>query len=103
MAAVFAIHPLRVESVAWVTERKDVLSGLFFMLTLVGLCAICAPSAFAARYLAVVFWFALGLMSKAMLATLPCVLLLLDYWPLNTLPRAGGGIEKTVPSDAFDS
>ncbi len=96
VAAVFAIHPLRVESVAWVAERKDVLSGLFFMLTLwaytryaqkksgVGV----AVSAFDSRpwtfdYCLVLLFFVLGLLSKNMLVTLPFVLLLLDYWPLN--------------------
>jgi Tfp pilus assembly protein PilF len=103
VAAVFAIHPLRVESVAWVAERKDVLSGLFFMLTLWAYtrCAQKRPKAedqdsSAGRvnsgidprrwtlnyYLALVF-FALGLLSKSMLVTVPFVLLLLDYWPLG--------------------
>ena len=105
VAAVFAIHPLRVESVAWVVERKDVLSGLFFMLTL--LCYAkavtsdkwqvarteTAPAPIKSRvtchaspyyWLALAF-FALGLLSKSMLVTLPFVLLLLDYWPLNRL------------------
>ncbi len=75
VAAVFAIHPLRVESVAWVSERKDVLSGLFFMLTL---------GAYVRRsFLLTPLFFALGLLAKPMLVTLPCVLLLLDYWPLK--------------------
>ncbi len=91
VAGVFAIHPLRVESVAWVTERKDVLSGLFFMLTLLcyaravtGTQTGAAPGRIVPRYywLAVMF-FVLGLVSKPMLVTLPFVLLLLDYWPLN--------------------
>jgi Flp pilus assembly protein TadD len=86
VAAVFAIHPLRVESVAWVAERKDVLSGVFFMLTLaVYVRYVRTPSI--ARYLAVALLFALGLMSKPMLVTLPFVLLLLDYWPLNRLAQ----------------
>ena len=105
VAAVFAIHPLRVESVAWVVERKDVLSGLFFMLTLWAwwryvqkhlptepaanqTAASFAPTARDWRpdyFLALVF-FALGLLSKSMLVTLPCVLLLLDFWPLQRLP-----------------
>jgi protein O-mannosyl-transferase len=101
VAAVFAIHPLRVESVAWVAERKDVLSGLFFMLTLWAYAQYvrevtgktgtsnakqnrsrftCHVSRF---YLLSLFFFALGLMSKPMLVTLPFVLLLLDYWPLE--------------------
>ena len=84
VAAVFAIHPLHVESVAWVSERKDVLSGVFFMLTLLAYFHYArAPSIW--RYLTVVFVFGLGLMSKPMLVTLPFVLLLLDYWPLGRL------------------
>ena len=109
VAAVFAIHPLRVESVAWVAERKDVLSGLFFMLTLgayvryvqgrsgvesrgLGAPAITAPSHrhSACDYGLVLLFFALGLMCKPMLVTLPFVLLLLDYWPLRRFPQLGG-------------
>jgi tetratricopeptide (TPR) repeat protein len=85
VAAVFAIHPLRVESVAWVAERKDVLSGVFFMLTLCAYVRYARGPWSAARYGLVVLMFALGLMSKPMLVTLPLVLLLLDYWPLNRL------------------
>ena len=108
VAAVFAIHPLRVESVAWVAERKDVLSGLFFMLTLSAYAryvasdkwqvtrTVSTPSPATRHrsffYGLVLLFFALGLMSKPMLVTLPFVLLLLDYWPLQrfkrpTLPR----------------
>jgi tetratricopeptide (TPR) repeat protein len=84
VAAVFAIHPLHVESVAWVAERKDVLSGVFFMLTLLAYVHYTrAPSTW--RYLIVAFVFTLGLMSKPMLVTLPFVLLLLDYWPLRRI------------------
>jgi protein O-mannosyl-transferase len=83
VAAVFAIHPLRVESVAWVAERKDVLSGVFFMLTLGAYVRYARQPWSPARYGLVALLFALGLMSKPMLVTLPCVLLLLDYWPLN--------------------
>jgi hypothetical protein len=82
VAALFAIHPLHVESVAWVAERKDVLSGVFFMLTLLAyLHYVRQPSL--ARYVTMSILFALGLMSKPMLVTLPLVLLLLDYWPLQ--------------------
>src|SRR6266568_5189320 len=82
VAALFAIHPLHVESVAWIAERKDVLSAVFFMLTLGAYVRyVCAPSI--GRYVAVAFLFALGVMSKPMLVTLPFVLLLLDYWPLH--------------------
>ncbi len=103
VAAIFAIHPLRVESVAWVAERKDVLSGLFFMLTLWAytryaqkwprvesrdIKANTAMQALDQRlatldYALALVFFALGLLSKPMLVTLPFVLLLLDYWPLN--------------------
>ncbi len=86
VAAVFAIHPLRVESVAWVAERKDVLSGLFFMLTLWFYAYYAQRPASWGRYLLVVASFALGLTAKPMLVVLPFVLLLLDYWPLG---RAG--------------
>lgn len=84
-AAVFAIHPLRVESVAWVAERKDVLCGLFFMLTVAAYVGYSRRPFSVARYLAVVVLFAMGLMCKPMLVTLPLVLLLLDYWPLGRL------------------
>jgi protein O-mannosyl-transferase len=90
VAAVFALHPLRAESVAWVAERKDVLSGLFFMLTLAAYVGYVRRSFSLVRYLAVVVLFALGLMAKPMLVTLPFVLLLLDYWPLGRMSRSGG-------------
>ena len=82
-AAVFAIHPLRAESVAWVSERKDVLSGLFFMLTLAAYLGYVRHPFSIVRYGVLLVTFALGLMSKPMLVTLPFVLLLLDYWPLG--------------------
>src|SRR6266436_473608 len=86
VAALFAIHPLRVESVAWIAERKDVLSGVCFMLTLLAYVYYThAPSL--RRYLGVVLVFVLGLMSKPMLVTLPFVLLVLDYWPLRRIGR----------------
>ena len=85
MAAVFAVHPLRVESVAWVAERKDVLSGLFFMLVLWAYLGYVRRPFSLLRYLAVVVLFGLGLMAKPMLVTLPFVLLLLDYWPLGRI------------------
>jgi hypothetical protein len=84
VAALFAIHPLHVESVAWVAERKDVLSTFFWMLTVwfyVGF----VKDRTASRYLAALLFFSLGLMAKPMLVTLPFVLLLLDYWPLRRL------------------
>ncbi len=82
VAALFAIHPLHVESVAWVAERKDVLSGLFWMLTL-GAYSYYVEKPGLKRYWPVLLFFILGLMSKPMLVTLPFVLLLLDYWPLK--------------------
>src|SRR5215470_10040379 len=89
VAALFAIHPLHVESVAWIAERKDVLSAVFLMLTLAAYFRYTwAPSA--RRYLLVALLFAFGLMSKPMLVTLPFVLLLLDYWPLNRI-----GVQKS--------
>ena len=82
VAALFAWHPLRVESVAWVSERKDVLSGSFFLATLLAYARWCrAPTR--GRYLATLGLYASGLMSKPMLVTLPFVLLLLDRWPLR--------------------
>ncbi len=82
VAAAFALHPLHVESVAWVTERRDVLSGFFCMLTIAAYIRyVTRPSII--KFLPVCLFFALGLMSKSILVTLPFVLLLLDYWPLN--------------------
>ena len=87
VAALFAIHPLHVESVAWIAERKDVLSTVFWLLTL-GAWLHWLSSRTAARYALVLVFFAFGLMAKPMLVTLPFTLLLLDYWPLKraTLP-----------------
>ena len=109
VAAVFAIHPLHVESVAWIAERRDVLSGLFFMLTLGAYAgyvqrwpkvesresrAQAVPTLDPRRstldYCLVLLFFALGLMCKPMLVTLPFVLLLLDYWPLKRFTQPGG-------------
>ncbi len=86
VAAIFAIHPLRVESVAWIAERKDVLSGVFFMLTL-GAYVRYARRPTIGRYLTMSILYACGLMSKAMLVTVPVILLLLDYWPLERLNK----------------
>jgi len=82
VAALFALHPLHVESVAWVSERKDVLSAFFWMLTM-GAYVFYVERPSLQRYLPVFILFALGLMAKPMLVTLPFVLLLLDYWPLQ--------------------
>ena len=99
VAALFALHPLHVESVAWISERKDVLSTLFWLLSLLAYARYAregtrqqaegrSPASSGAYWLALIF-FALGLMSKPMLVTLPLTLLLLDYWPLNRVPGAG--------------
>jgi protein O-mannosyl-transferase len=99
VAALFAVHPLSVESVAWVSERKDVLSGFFFMLTLlawgqyVKKSTVHSPQS-TIFYALALFFFGCGLMSKIMVATLPFVLLVLDYWPLKRFgwsPAAAGG------------
>jgi tetratricopeptide (TPR) repeat protein len=87
VAALFGLHPLHVESVAWVAERKDVLSGLFWMLTLYAY-ARYAEARRRCWYGVTLAAFALGLLAKPMLVTLPCVLLLLDYWPLGRLGRS---------------
>jgi tetratricopeptide (TPR) repeat protein len=97
VAALFALHPLHVESVAWVAERKDVLSTFFWMLTMWAyLRYVKRPSV--ARYLLTLLAFALGLMAKPMLVTLPFVLLLLDYWPLARV-SFGQRIGKTGRRD----
>src|SRR5437899_10209256 len=84
VAALFAIHPAHVESVAWVAERKDVLSAVFFILTLWAYARYARSDRFSwRRYATVLVLFALGLMCKPTLVTLPLVLLLLDYWPLG--------------------
>jgi len=100
VAAVFAIHPLRVESVAWVAERKDVLSGFFFMLTLAAYVYYVRKPKSLARYLMVAAAFVLALLSKPTVVTLPFVLLLLDYWPLNRfdqLRKLPGLILEKIP------
>jgi tetratricopeptide (TPR) repeat protein len=95
VAAVFAIHPLRAESVAWVAERKDVLSAVFFLLTL-GAYLHYARQPSIRRYLLVALFFALGLMAKPMLVTLPLLLCLLDYWPLARIPNGISGWWKSI-------
>jgi protein O-mannosyl-transferase len=87
-AALFAIHPLRAESVAWVTERKGLLSGLFFMLTLLAYIYYSRHRFSAWRYALVLLAFALGLLAKPILVTVPLVLFLLDYWPLGRISGA---------------
>lgn len=93
IAAAFALHPLRVESVAWIAERKDVLSTFFALLTLLAFIRYVARPRLGG-YLLILSFFALGLMAKPMLVTLPFVMLLLDYWPLNRLSAAS---ENTTP------
>jgi len=88
VAAAFAVHPLHVESVAWLAERKDVLSGFLWMLTLAAYSWYVQRPSFG-RYALVFFALAFGLMAKPMLVTLPFVLLLLDYWPLGRLRWTG--------------
>lgn len=100
-ALVFALHPMRIESVAWVAERKDVLSVFF------GLLAMSAYIRFAAQrnllaYLAVFWAFALSLLSKPTFVTLPVLLLLLDYWPLHRVPAVGAGAAKRFAALIFE-
>jgi protein O-mannosyl-transferase len=103
VAALFALHPLRAESVAWVSERKDVLSTFFWILTVWAYVRYAKEfkvqgSRFKVSYAASLLFFVLGLMSKPMLVTLPLVLLLLDYWPLQRLPLGASRlITEKVP------
>ena len=97
VAALFALHPLHVESVAWVAERKDVLCAFFWMLTVWSYIRyVERPGLY--RYLLILLFFILGLMSKPMIVTLPFVLLLLDYWPLGRLRYP-----KSIDSIPLDS
>jgi tetratricopeptide (TPR) repeat protein len=89
VAAVFAIHPLRAESVVWISERKDVLSGVFFMLMLGSYVRYARHPQFFS-YLLVAVTLMLGLLAKAMLVTAPVILLLLDYWPLRRFASLDG-------------
>jgi len=100
VAALFALHPLHVESVAWVAERKDVLSAFFFFITLILYDWYVKRPGYR-RYLFTLFAFALGLMSKPMLVTLPFVLLLMDYWPLQriSLNNAKADAQDTNPRE----
>ena len=96
VAALFALHPLNVESVAWVAERKNVLSTLFWLLTLLAYVGYVKKPGWQ-RYLGMMGIFVLGLMAKPMLVTLPCVLLLLDYWPLGRLGNDWREFQKRLP------
>lgn len=93
-AALFAWHPLHVESVAWISERKDVLSAFFWMLTLLAYWHYARKPSFV-RYVVVLTALILGLMAKPMLVTMPFVLLLLDYWPLGRLKSEAGAAPET--------
>ena len=95
VAGLFALHPLNVESVAWIAERKNVLSTMFWLLTMLAYTRyVERPSL--ARYFVTLFVFALGLMSKPMLVTLPFVLILLDYWPLNRFQNSKFSILNSI-------
>ncbi len=96
VVAPFAVHPLRVESVAWISERKDVLSGLFFSLILLAYGGYVKRRSLW-RYGLVLLWFCLGLMSKPMLVTVPFLLLLLDFWPLGRVRFDGASSENPHP------
>jgi protein O-mannosyl-transferase len=96
VAALFAVHPFNVESVAWIAERKNVLSTFFFLLT-VGAYGWYALKPSVKRYVAVAFLFVLGLASKPMVVTLPCVLLLLDFWPLRRIQ----GLQTPSPESSL--
>ena len=88
VAALFAVHPQHVESVAWVSERKDVLSGLFFVLTLGAYLGYVRHGRQPTRYALLLIAFALALLAKPMVVTLPALLLLIDFWPLGQLGLA---------------
>jgi tetratricopeptide (TPR) repeat protein len=96
VAALFALHPLNVESVAWVAERKNVLSTLFWLLTMAAYIGYVRKPHWG-RYLGMTGIFVLGLMAKPMLVTLPCVLLLLDYWPLGRLGKDSKEFWERLP------
>lgn len=102
VAALFAVHPLHVEPVAWVAERKGLLSSLFWMLTLLAYLRFVREPA-RRNYAWVVAWFVLGLMSKPMLVTLPFTLLLLDFWPLNRMFTSPGDVSESPTSNASPS
>jgi tetratricopeptide (TPR) repeat protein len=102
VALAFALHPLHVESVAWVAERKDVLSALFWFLTMWAyLNYVERPTL--GRYLPVVAWFICGLMSKPMVVTLPFALLLVDFWPLQRLKPVGRALVEKISLFLFSA
>lgn len=103
--AFFALHPMHVESVAWISERKDVLSTLFWLLTMLAYthyaeCKRQKAKGAMTYYALTLVCFALGLMSKPMLVTLPFVLLLMDFWPLGRFATAGGPPPANISSSA---
>ena len=99
VAALFALHPINVESVAWVAERKNVLCTFFFFAALIAYCWYARRPDWR-RYLAFTGLFVLGLMSKPMVITLPFVLLLLDYWPLGRIQGRPGRCAARTPVEA---
>lgn len=101
VAAIFAFHPLHVESAAWVAERKDVLSTFFWMLTIWAYVRYCEHPK-VTRYLLTLVFFVLGLMAKPMLVTLPFVLLLLDYWPLERVTFAKQTSDNDLRSNSAE-
>ncbi|HTU25046.1 MAG TPA: tetratricopeptide repeat protein, partial [Pirellulales bacterium] len=100
VAALFAVHPQHVEAVAWIAERKEVLSAFFFVLALGAYLGYVRHSRGVGRYLLLAILFALGLLAKPMIVTLPPLLLLLDFWPLDCFgaaadaPRAAGSMDR---------
>lgn len=97
VAALFALHPLHVESVAWVSERKDVLSTFFWLTTMWAYVFYVAKPSLQ-RYLPILLLLVLGLMAKPMLVTLPFVLLLLDFWPLGRVEKGAGDSQQSPPA-----
>ena len=96
VAALFAIHPIQIESVAWVSERKNLMSGFFWMLTIAAYIRYARKPAFS-RYLFVILVFCLAIMSKPIVVTLPFVLLLLDYWPLRRIKLFDTDLKTILP------
>ena len=109
VAALFAVDPLRVESVAWIAKRKDMLSAFFGLLTLMVYARYARDNESEIRnsklcnYSLALLFFALGLMSKPMLVTWPFVMLLLDYWPLNRIRSSELGVRNLKVGDGKDS
>ncbi|MBF0538965.1 MAG: tetratricopeptide repeat protein [Nitrospirae bacterium] len=100
VAALFALHPINVESVAWASERKNVLSTLFWLLTMMAYLKYVQQPRIK-WYALTLLTFVLGLMAKPMLVTLPVVLLLLDYWPLQRFDSRSGGVDLVIEKVPF--